>query len=133
MYTRPNLKARLSRAKRSNISVPSVSDTFRRFKWFTLALIVIFPTYPSLSFLGGGASAHGDYDESTIITAYNDINDIDGSGYISETGLVRPGDEAEDQAKAPSPQVLDSGGVKNIIKTYTVQKGESIKSISDTF
>lgn len=139
MYTQPNHKARLQRAKRNNIAIPSVADVFRKFKWFTLMLVVILPIYPSLSFLGTPASAHGDYDESTIITAYNDIDSFGDGGYISETGLIRITDANSWQTRTStaSPQswssVTDASRTKNVIKTYTVQKGESIASISNKF
>jgi hypothetical protein len=87
---RPNHRARHARAERANIEIPSIFDTFRRMKWFALGLIIIFPLYPSLSFLGsGGVARAGNYDNSTIITAYTDYGD-DGS-YISDTGLIRVG------------------------------------------
>ena len=68
-----NTRARLARAARNNVPLQTATETFRRFKWFTLVLIVLFPIYPSLSLIVSDASAHGaDYDESSIITAYSD-------------------------------------------------------------
>lgn len=63
------------------------------------------------------------------------MNTSDGEKYISETGLVRIGDTFSGQSEdlAPSPEVIEGGGVKNIIKIHTVQKGESIRSISDQY
>jgi hypothetical protein len=71
-----NTRARLERAQRNNVKIQSASDTFRRFKWFTLGLAILLPVYPSLSVLGTDVSAHAsDYDDSTIITAYSEVGD----------------------------------------------------------
>jgi hypothetical protein len=87
---RPNHRARHARALRADIEIPSVFDTFRKMRWFTLGLIFVLPLYPSLSWLGsGGVARAGNYDNSTIITAYTDYGD--GGSYISDTGLVRVG------------------------------------------
>lgn len=70
-----NTRARLERAARNNVKVYKAFDTFKRFRWFTLIFVVLLPIYPSLSMIGTDQSlAHGaDYDESTIITAYSDV------------------------------------------------------------
>ena len=66
-----NTRARLHRALRNNIKVHSAWDTFQKFRWFTLILVIIMPIYPSLSVLGTDYEASaGNYDEATIITAY---------------------------------------------------------------
>ena len=83
-----NTRARLARAARNNVPLQTATETFRRFKWFTLVLIVLFPIYPSLSLIGSDASAHGaDYDESSIITAYSDDAFWDASVF-SDNGLI---------------------------------------------
>lgn len=118
-----------------NIEIPSVTDTFRKFKWFTIWLIVIFPVYPSLSFLGTGAMVRaGDYDESTIITAYSDFGDVTDEWYISDTGLIRIG-------WSPSWDISEKDIISSSYwyskkcceKTHTVKSRESIASISDKY
>ena len=80
-----NTRARLNRAVRNNIKVYSAWEMFQKFRWFTLGLIIIMPIYPSLSFLGTDYEAlAGNYDESTIITAYGGDIGKDG-GYIGPT------------------------------------------------
>lgn len=66
-----NTRARIERAIRNNQKVYSAWESFRNFRWFTLAVIIILPIYPSLSVIGSDYEARaGDYDETTIITAY---------------------------------------------------------------
>ena len=136
MPIRPNHKARHARAHRSNIGMPSISDTFRRFKWFTIALVIIFPLYPSLSLLGSGGTVRAwDYDESTIITAYSDLDDVTGEGYISDTGLIRIWGDNSGTKIPPVPsesRVAPEIADKNI-KKHTVVKLESIRSISNKY
>jgi surface antigen len=131
---RPNHRARQARAGRANIDIPSVSDIFRKFKWFTLALVVIFPIYPSLSILGsGGMVRAGDYDDSTIITAYNDYEwEEDEENYISDTWLIRIGSDSSStwNPKVVKNEVPES---KNSVKKHTVKSRESIASISDKY
>ncbi|MBC7504033.1 LysM peptidoglycan-binding domain-containing protein [Candidatus Gracilibacteria bacterium] len=136
MTIRPNHKARHARAGRSNIDMPSASDTFRKFKWFTLGLIVIFPIYPSLSLLGSGGTVRaGDYDDSTIITAYSDLGDVSGEGYISDTGLIRVGGGSSGESRiATTPTTTDGVAVApNSVKKHTVKPKESVRSISDIY
>jgi hypothetical protein len=77
----PNIRARIERASRNNVKILGAALTFQRYKWFLLALAIFFPLYPSLSLIGADANAHAsDYDDSTIITAYNDTAD----GYVND-------------------------------------------------
>ena len=133
MSIRPNHRARQARAGRANIDIPSVSDIFRKFKWFTLGLIVIFPIYPSLSILGSGGTVRAwDYDDSTIITAYNDYESEDEENYISDTGLIRIG---SDSSSTWNPKIVtkDTSETKSSVKKHTVKSRESIASISDKY
>jgi hypothetical protein len=76
-------------------------------RWFTLGLILLFPLYPSLSFLGsGGVARAGNYDNSTIITAYTDYGD--GGSFISDTGLVRVGGSSGESRPTSVPIVVKS-------------------------
>jgi len=131
---RPNHRARHARAGRVNIDIPSVSDTFRKFKWFTIVLVVLFPIYPSLSVLGSGGFARaGDYDESTIITAYNDYAD-DTESYISDTGLIRIGDDSTGAHETSSHVAIgDTPSNTKNIKKHTVKARETISGISDKY
>jgi hypothetical protein len=83
-----NTRARLARAARNNVPLQSATETFRKFKWFTLCVALLLPIYPSLSLLGSDATAHGaDYDDTSIITAYSD-DSMGDSSYFSENGLI---------------------------------------------
>ena len=128
-----NLRARLERANRNNHKAYSAWETFRKFKWFTLALTILMPIYPSLSVLGSDYSAAADFDESTIITAYND--DEAPSAYIAENGFVstsfdvttpilRPVEVKDPEVKMDAPKKS-----KNSDK-YTVQSGDTIAQIA---
>ena len=114
--------------------MPSISDTFRKFKWFTIALVIIFPIYPSLSLLGSGGSVRAwDYDESTIITAYSDLGEVADDGYISDTGLIRVGWGSSGESHTPSVVPTEIANVANSVKKHTVKKLESVRSISDKY
>ncbi len=135
----PNIRARLSRASRNNVQIQSASETFSRFKWFTLGLVVLFPIYPSLSLIGTDASAHGsDYDDSTIITAYSDDFLLDPNSHLGETGLVRlddsgyTGTDTDIAAEIPATQ---SGQVRKspTILKYTIQAGDTLAKLSDRY
>ncbi|NRH21016.1 LysM peptidoglycan-binding domain-containing protein [Candidatus Gracilibacteria bacterium] len=136
MSIRPNHKARHARAGRANIDIPSVSDTFKKFKWFTIGLIIIFPIYPSLSIIGSGGSVRaGDYDESTIITAYSDLGESEDEGYISDTGLIRigGGDPLDNSLDSTSVSPIVSGTAKNSVKKHIVKALESVQIISNKY
>jgi surface antigen/LysM repeat protein len=103
-------------------------------KWFALGLIIIFPLYPSLSFLGsGGVARAGNYDNSTIITAYTDYGD-DGS-YISDTGLIRVGGSSGESRPTTVSTIATpwSSWSDNRVQRHIVRAKESVKSISDRY
>ena len=136
MSIRPNHRARHARAGRANIDIPSVSDTFKKFKWFTIGLIIIFPIYPSLSIIWSGGSVRaGDYDESTIITAYSDLGDSEDEWYISDTGLIRIGwwDPISESPDSVSVTSKPAPSTKNSVKKHTVKALESVQSISNKY
>jgi LysM repeat protein len=120
----------------------SAGETFQRFRWFTLVLIVLFPIYPSLSLIGSDENAHGaDYDDSTIITAYSDDSLGNPDAHISETGLVNlvarttisesPDTpiltQKEDTSLAQAPKKT------NAIQKYTIQTGDTLAKLSSRF
>lgn len=138
----PNIRARLSRASRNNVQIQSATDTFRRFKWFSLGLAILFPIYPSLSLIGSDASAHGsDYDDSSIITAYSDDSLGGPDSLLGETGLVSlsniknsgetiDGDaEDKDMLEPQNPEPKKS----TAIIRYTVQAGDTLAKLSDRY
>lgn len=136
MSIRPNHKARHARAGRANIDIPSVSDTFKKFKWFTIGLIIIFPIYPSLSIIWSGGSVRaGDYDESTIITAYSDLGESEDEWYISDTWLIRIGwwDPLDNSLDSTSVSPIVSGTAKNSVKKHIVKALESVQIISNKY
>jgi LysM repeat protein len=105
-------------------------------RWFTLGLILVLPLYPSLSFLGsGGVARAGNYDNSTIITAYTDYGD-EGS-YISDTGLVRVGGSSGESrptgVSLATTSTTSSVSSDRQVKRHTVRARESIRSISDKY
>lgn len=86
-----NTRARLQRAIRNQVPLQSAKETFKKFKWFTVLVIILFPVYPSFSLIGSDVTAHGaDYDESSIITAYSD-DSLGDANLFSENGLISLG------------------------------------------
>ncbi len=137
-----NTRARLERAARNNVKVYKAFDTFKRFRWFTLVFVVLLPIYPSLSMIGTDQSlAHGaDYDESTIITAYSDV-EWGGSDYLSENGLVSLDFDPEERVLEDTPILTtiewsnkDEAKKKApIIVQYTIQNGDTLAKLSDKY
>ena len=129
-----NFRARLERANRNNHTGYSAWQTFRRFKWFTLGMIVLMPIYPSLSVLGSDYGAAADYDESSIITAYNDDEGV--PAYIAENGFVSTDyDVSTPLVERQKPETMD-GSTQPIIKKspnserYIVKAGDTIEKIA---
>ena len=129
-----NFRARLERANRNNHTGYSAWQTFRRFKWFTLGMIVLMPIYPSLSVLGSDYSAAADYDESSIITAYND--DEGAPAYIAENGFVSTDyDVSIPIAVRQKPETMDGSTQPTVKKSanserYTVKAGDTVEKIA---
>lgn len=129
-----NLRARLERANRNNHKAYSAWETFRKFKWFTLGMVILMPIYPSLSVLGSDYSAAADYDESTIITAYND--DEETPAYVTENGFISTdfdvsspiapkGDSNEGDTDTPKKSANS--------EKYIVQSGDTIAKIASRY
>ncbi len=91
------------------------------------------PIYPSLSVLGSDYSAATDYDESTIITAYND--DEAPSAYIAENGFVSTDFDVTTPIARPvevkDPEVpTDMPKKSKNSDKYTVLSGDTIAKIA---
>lgn len=126
-----NLRARLERANRNNHKAYSAWETFRKFKWFTLGMVILMPIYPSLSVLGSDYSAAADYDESTIITAYNDDEEM--PAYVTENGFIST--DFDVSSPIASREDVNDGGTNTIKKSassekYVVQSGDTIAKIA---
>ncbi len=118
-----NTRARLNRALRNNQKIYSSWETFRKFRWFTLAVVMIMPIYPSLSALGSGYDLQtGDYDESTIITAYNG-DDIEGNAYVGDNGMIRTDFDT-------STPVVEKENAATNANNHVVQPGETVQKIA---
>lgn len=85
--------------------------------------------------------AHGaDYDESTIITAYSDIDGGD-SSYLSDNGLVSLDFDPEERTLIDTPVLTtiewsnkDEAKKKTpIILQYTIQNGDTLAKLSDKY
>lgn len=136
MSSLPNYKARLERANRNNVPVQSATDSFKKFKWFTTFLVILFPIYPSLAAIGTVTPTQtGEYDESSIITAFNDTNDLE---YVSDNGIVTVGGKTSNTEVPPLPsedaEVKQSAPVpESNIKTYTVVEYDDIIKIAKKY
>lgn len=136
-----NTRARLERAARNNVKVYKAFDTFKQFRWFTLVFVVLLPIYPSLSVLGTDTSlAHAaDYDESTIITAYSDVNGD--SSYLSENGLVSLDFDPKTRSLENNPVLTTIDGSEQketqkrapVILQYTIVAGDTLAKLSDRY
>ncbi len=132
-----NTRTRLKRAIRNNQRIYSAWESFRNFRWFTLAVIIILPIYPSLSVIGSDYEARaGDYDETTIITAYEGDAGMEGS-YINKSGLVST--DFDTVSQGTKPKSMSSSGSERAVtkndrtKSYKVISWDTIESISNRF
>lgn len=137
-----NTRARLDRAARNNVPLQTITETFIKFKWFTLFVVVILPLYPSLSLIGTDASAHGaDYDESSIITAYSDDSLGDAAYFAPNWFIVlqQPSSWAVNTLAhtgsgdmITTPANADKKRAPQIIR-YTVQSGDTLARLSQAY
>lgn len=126
MKFKVNIRARLERHARNShvFQKNNVLRIIAKFKVLSLILILILPVYPSFGALGGiDQNSVGEYDESTILMAYED--DSSGGDMFSEnSGFIRP--------EADLADARDVSGLSHLIP-YTVQNGDSYSSIADKF
>ncbi len=121
-----NIKARLERHARNAhvFQKNNVLRTVKQFKIFSLVLMVILPVYPSFGAVGGiTENSVGNYDESTILVAYED-DSVESDLFSSESGFLK----AESDLDAKRNTI----GVNRLIP-YAVQDGESYASIALKF
>jgi surface antigen len=126
MRFKVNIRARLERHARNShvFQKNNVLRIIAKFKIFSLILILILPVYPSFGALGGmDQTAVGDYDESTILMAYED-DASEGSMFAEDSGFIRP--------EADLGNERDVSGLNHLIP-YTIQNGDSYSSIADKF
>lgn len=90
------------------------------------------PIYPSLSVLGSNYEAlAGDYDESTIITAYGGDTDKDGS-FISANGMIRTDFDTSTQiAKVVKEEKWEENTER--AKSHVVQAGDTLSKIASRY
>jgi LysM repeat protein len=125
-----NTHARIKRALRNNQKIYSAAESFKRFKWFALAVILLLPIYPTLGLLGTDLEARaGNYDETTIITAYEGDDAIEGS-YINKSGLVST--DFDVVSKAVKKKAIE-GGKDEKATAYTVIAGDTLISIGKKY
>ena len=73
MGLKVNIRARLERHARNShvLGKTTLSRVIRRFKVFSTVIVLLLPIYPSIGAFGfNPETAVGDYDESTILFAY---------------------------------------------------------------
>jgi len=97
--------------------------------------------YPSLSLIGTDVNAHAsDYDDSTIITAYNDASD----GYVNEAWMVsldfeprgqKPPSDTLSPPDAQSNDIPEWGIIKPKanITLYKIKNWDTLAKLSDTY
>ncbi len=127
-----NIRARLKRALRNDQKIYSAWETFRKFRWFTLAIVILLPIYPSLSVLGSDYQAMaGDYDESTIITAYNGDPNTDG-WYVNKNGFVSTDFDVSKPILSTNTgeQLVVKTKYENTAQSYVVQNGDTLSKIA---
>lgn len=135
----PNYQARLARALRNNLSPESSVSVFHRFKWFTLAVAILIPIYPSLAALGQISEIQaGDYDPSSILFEYIDTGDLS-PGYISDTGLVRvdldtiSGSHIAEPPPVEDAKPSDEPIPASTMRMYTVVEHDDIMKIAKNY
>lgn len=99
----------------------------RTFRLFSLSLVLLLPFYPSLSVLGSSETDVGDYDESSIITAY----DYDWSDEGSESWVAV--NDAGNIVTTETSDVPTKPRTQFKIHNYTVQEGDSYDKIAEKY
>ncbi|MDP2103886.1 MAG: hypothetical protein Q8K26_03115, partial [Candidatus Gracilibacteria bacterium] len=120
MSSKINIKARLQRHARNTqvLSKKRIFSLLKKFKFFSLIIVLILPIYPSFgsSFGVNEETAVGNYDETTIITAYEGDAE-DASIFSKESGFIKPNSTLDD--------TRDLTGINKLL-SYTVTDGDSM-------
>ena len=126
MKLKINIQARLKRHTRNSscFQKKRVFSFMRKIRFFSLFIVIILPIYPSLGAFGfNQETAVGNYDETTIITAYEGDSE-DSSIFSKESGFIKSNSTLDD--------TRDVSGI-NTLLSYTVQNGDSISDIALKF
>lgn len=119
MKLKINIRARLDRHARNSpsLSKKRVFSLLKKFKFFSLFIVVILPVYPSFGAFGlSEETAVGNYDETTIITAYEGDSE-DSSIFSKESGFIKSNSTLDD--------TRDVSGSSKLL-SYMVQSGDSL-------
>lgn len=125
MKFKVNIKARLERHARNShvFQKNKAMKVISTFKIVALLFAFILPIYPTFGNISGISESNvGDYDNSTIITSYDES--IEDSSFSKETGFIRPDSDINSDR--------DTGGMNELIP-YVVESGDSFSSIADKF
>lgn len=127
MRLKINMKARLQRHARNShaFNKKQVFSLLRKFKFISLIIVLILPVYPSFGAFGmNQETAVGNYDNSTIITAYEGDDEDQPAIFSKESGFIKPGSTLDD--------TRDVSGINKLI-AYSVSDGDTMSSIADKF
>jgi hypothetical protein len=94
MKFKVNIKARLERHARNShvFQKNKLLKIVTTFKVLCACLLILLPIYPSFgAYNGVTESTVGDYDESSILVAYEDTGDGGDEFLSDETGFLKPG------------------------------------------
>lgn len=129
--SQPNYKARLNRANRNNVPVQSATESFKRFKWFTLALVILSPIYPSLAAIGE-TNQYGVtiVDDSSILAEFTDTANLKN---ISEDGFVTGNTSQTDSEEIPANVDTKMPVPESNVRLYTVVEHDDIIKISKKY
>lgn len=125
MRFKVNIRARLERhARNSHVFQKSgVYRIMRRFRILSVLVVLVLPIYPSFGAFGlGDETTVGEYDNSTIITAYED--ETSESMFSQDSGFIKPGVVLND--------VRDLDGANRLL-SYKVESGDSLSVIAEKF
>lgn len=126
MKLKINIWARLKRHARNSPSLNKkrIFSLLKKFKIFSLLIVVILPIYPSFWAIGlNEETAVGNYDETTIITSY-EWDSEDSSIFSKESGFIKSNSTLDD--------TRDVNGINKLL-SYTIQSGDSLGSIASKF
>ncbi len=126
MKLKINIQARLKRHARNSPSLNKkrIFSFLKKFKFLSLFIVIILPIYPSFwAFWLNEETAVGNYDETTIITAYEGDSE-DSSLFSKESGFIKSNSTLDD--------TRDVTG-SNKFLSYIVQEWDSLWSIASKF